>query len=40
MNIKATPSLDDVARACAEAMWREDDASKGLMHNIKSLLKR
>ena len=30
MNINATPSPDDVARACAEAMWREDDASKGL----------
>ena len=30
MNIKATPSSDDIARACAEAMWREDDASKGL----------
>src|SRR5580693_4077180 len=24
------PSSDDLARACAEAMWREDDASKGL----------
>ena len=26
------PSLssDDLARACAEAMWKEDDASKGL----------
>src|ERR1700683_5697826 len=23
------PSSDDLARACAEAMWREDDASKG-----------
>ena len=30
MNIKATPSPDDIARACAEAMWRDDDASKGL----------
>ena len=30
MNIKAMPSPDDLARACAEAMWREDDASKGL----------
>ena len=30
MNVKATPSPDDIARACAEAMWREDDASKGL----------
>ena len=26
----ATASPDDVARACAEAMWEEDDASKGL----------
>ena len=26
----ARPSPDDLARACAEAMWREDDASKGL----------
>lgn len=23
-------SPDEIARACAEAMWREDDASKGL----------
>ena len=30
MNVKATPSLDDLARACADAMWKEDDASKGL----------
>src|ERR1700722_11688806 len=30
VNIKATPSSDDIARACAEAMWREDDASKGV----------
>jgi acyl-CoA thioesterase len=30
VNVKATPSPDDLARACAEAMWREDDASKGL----------
>ena len=30
MNIKATLSPDDLARACAEAMWKEDDASKGL----------
>jgi acyl-CoA thioesterase len=30
VNIKATPSPDDIARACAEAMWREDDASSGL----------
>jgi acyl-CoA thioesterase len=30
VNVKATPSPDDFARACAEAMWKEDDASKGL----------
>ncbi|MDO9299028.1 hydroxyphenylacetyl-CoA thioesterase PaaI [Bradyrhizobium sp.] len=30
MNVKATLSPDDLARACADAMWREDDASKGL----------
>jgi acyl-CoA thioesterase len=30
VNVKAMPSLDDVARACAEAMWQQDDASQGL----------
>ena len=30
MNVKAALSSDDLARACADAMWREDDASKGL----------
>jgi acyl-CoA thioesterase len=30
VNIKAALSPDDLARACAEAMWKEDDASKGL----------
>ena len=30
MNVKAALSSDDLARACAEAMWKEDDASKGL----------
>ena len=30
MNVKASLSPDDLARACAEAMWKEDDASKGL----------
>jgi acyl-CoA thioesterase len=30
VNFKATLSPDDLARACAEAMWQEDDASKGL----------
>jgi acyl-CoA thioesterase len=30
LNVKATLSPDDIARACAEAMWKEDDASQGL----------
>jgi acyl-CoA thioesterase len=30
LNIKAALSPDDLARACADAMWKEDDASKGL----------
>jgi len=30
LTINATLSADEVARACAEAMWEEDDASKGL----------
>jgi acyl-CoA thioesterase len=30
VNVKATLSPDDLARACADAMWNEDDASKGL----------
>ncbi len=30
MNVKASLSADDLARACADAMWKEDDASKGL----------
>ena len=30
MNVKATLSPEDLARACAGAMWKEDDASKGL----------
>ena len=30
VNVKATLSPDDLARACAEAMWAEDDASRGL----------
>ncbi len=30
MNPKAALSPDDLARACAEAMWKEDDASQGL----------
>jgi acyl-CoA thioesterase len=30
VNVKATLSADDLARACAKAMWEEDDASQGL----------
>jgi acyl-CoA thioesterase len=30
VNVKAMLSPDDLARACAEAMWNEDDASQGL----------
>jgi len=30
VNVKAALSSDDIARACAEAMWKQDDASKGL----------
>jgi acyl-CoA thioesterase len=30
VNVKATLSPDDLARACADAMWQDDDASKGL----------
>jgi acyl-CoA thioesterase len=30
MNVKATLSSDDLARACADAMGKDDDASKGL----------
>ena len=29
-NVTATLSPDQLARACADAMWAEDDASKGL----------
>ena len=28
VNVKATLSPDDLARACADAMWKEDDASR------------
>lgn len=34
MNVKATLSPDDLARACAEAMWKEDAASSGLGMSI------
>ena len=37
MNVKATLSPDDLARACAEAMWKEDDASKGLGMEIAEI---
>jgi acyl-CoA thioesterase len=30
VNVKANLSPDDLARACAEAMWKEDGASQGL----------
>jgi acyl-CoA thioesterase len=30
VNVKAALSPDALARACADAMWRDDDASKGL----------
>jgi acyl-CoA thioesterase len=30
VNVKASLSPDDLARACAEAMWKDDDASQGL----------
>jgi acyl-coenzyme A thioesterase PaaI-like protein len=30
LNPKAALSPDELARACAEAMWKKDDASQGL----------
>jgi acyl-CoA thioesterase len=30
VNVNAPPSPDDLARACADAMWQQDDASWGL----------
>ena len=30
MNVKATLSPENVARACADAMWKDDEASRGL----------
>ena len=30
MNVTAKLSPDDLARACADAMWKEDEASQGL----------
>ena len=35
MNLKASLSPDDLAQACAEAMWKEDDASSGLGMKIE-----
>ena len=37
MNVKATLSPDDLARACADAMWQDDDASKGLGMEIAEI---
>ena len=37
MNVKATLSPDDLARACADAMWAEDDASRGLGMEITEI---
>ena len=37
MNVKATLSPDDLARACADAMWEQDDASKGLGMTIVAI---
>jgi acyl-CoA thioesterase len=37
VNVKATLSPDDLARACAEAMWKEDDASSGLGMKITDI---
>jgi acyl-CoA thioesterase len=30
VSVKPALSPEDIARACADAMWKEDDASKGL----------
>jgi acyl-CoA thioesterase len=37
VNVKAALSPDDLARACAEAMWQEDEASKGLGMEIAEI---
>ena len=37
MNVKAALSPDDLARACAEAMWKEDDASGALGMRIVAI---
>ena len=37
VNVKATLSPGDLARACADAMWRHDDASRGLGMEISEV---
>jgi len=37
VNVKTTLSPDDLARACADAMWQDDDASKGLGMEIRQI---
>lgn len=37
MTVKAQLSPDDLARGCAEAMWREDRASQGLGMEITAI---
>jgi acyl-CoA thioesterase len=37
VNVQATLSPDDLARACADAMWQDDDASKGLGMEIQQI---
>ena len=37
MNVKAALSPDDLARACADAMWQDDDASKDLGMEIRQI---
>ena len=37
MNLKATLSPDDLARACADAMWKDDSASSGLGMTIADI---
>jgi acyl-CoA thioesterase len=37
VNVKATLSSDDLARACADAMWKDDDASSALGMEILNI---
>jgi len=37
VNVKAPLSPDDLARACADAMWQDDDASKDLGMEIRQI---